>query len=44
MGKDEVVILAGLMTREAGFVHRLVGRLTVVEVTEPPPAGSGVLL
>jgi hypothetical protein len=42
MGKDKVPSFGRLVARKTGFVHRLVGRFAVFELTEPPAAGRGV--
>jgi hypothetical protein len=44
MSEDIVVIFRRRVTREAGLVQRLVTRLSVLEVSEPPSARRGVLL
>jgi hypothetical protein len=33
-----------LVAREAGFVHRLVGRFAIFELSEPPAPGRGLFL
>jgi hypothetical protein len=42
MGEDKVATFDRLVTREAGFEQRLVGRFAVFELSETPPAGRGV--
>jgi hypothetical protein len=42
MGEDKVASYDMLVAGEAGFVHRLVGRFAVFELTEPPAACRGV--
>jgi len=42
-GEDKVAIFGRLVTREAGFVLRLVGGFAVRKVCKPPAAGRGVL-
>ena len=44
MGEDEIAIFGGLVAGIAGFVHRLAGRLAVLEISEAPAAGRGVRL
>ena len=41
-GEDRVACFDGPVAGEAGFMHRLVGRLAVVELSKPPAAGRGV--
>src|SRR5262245_33813608 len=41
--EDEVAILGDRVAGKAGVVHRLAGGLAVVEVSEAPAAGGGVL-
>src|SRR5271163_884884 len=43
MGEDKVAIFGGLVAGIAGFVHRLAGRLAVLEISESPAARRGVL-
>lgn len=43
-GEDVVVIFRRYVAGEAGLVQRLVARLSVLEISEPPAAGGGVLL
>src|ERR1035437_5485775 len=43
MGEDKVASFGRLVAGEAGFVDRLVGRVTILEVTEPPAPPPGVL-
>jgi len=40
--KDQVASLHTFVAGEAGFVHRLVGRLAVLELRESPAACRGV--
>src|SRR5512144_2824486 len=42
MGEDKVASFDGLVAGKAGVVHRLVGGLAIVELSEPPAAGRGV--
>ena len=44
MGEDIVVIFHRRVAREAGLVQRLVARLSVLKVSEPPAACRDVLL
>ena len=43
MSKNEIVSFSRLVTTEAGFVQRLVARLAIPKVTEPPATRCGVL-
>jgi hypothetical protein len=43
-GKDEITVFGRTVTRKTGLVHRLVGRLAVIELRKPPTAGRCVLL
>jgi hypothetical protein len=43
-GKDKVASFYGLVAREAGFVHRLVGGSAIGKISESPAARRGVFL
>jgi len=42
-GEDKVPSFDGSVTGEAGFVHNLVGRFAIIELSEPPATCRGVL-
>jgi hypothetical protein len=44
VSEDKVAIFRGRVAGETGFVQRLVARLSVLKVSEPPAARRGVLL
>src|SRR5580658_1194395 len=44
VGEDIVAVFRGRVTGEAGFVQRLVARLSVLKVSEAPAGRRGILL